>query len=69
MSTESRAVMFLPILGLVLGLGFAHATPAAFAKETASSAITVPRPLLRNNAGQIVDPVFGPPVPGQSMVG
>jgi hypothetical protein len=69
MSTESRAVMFLPILALALSLGFAHASPAAFAKETTSTAVPMPRPLLRNSAGEIVDPVFGPPVPGQSMVG
>ncbi len=68
MSANFRGSALLPVVSIALGVVFALAAPVASAKETVSTSVTTPRPLLRNGAGQIIDPVFGPPAPGQSAV-
>jgi len=67
MSAHSRGTAFLPVVSIALGVVLSLAAPIASAKETVSASVATPRPLLRNGAGQIIDPVFGPPAPGQSV--
>jgi len=67
MRTKPRGIVFLSVASAAFGIVVSLAAPVASGKETVSTSVATPRPLLRNGGGQIIDPVFGPPAPGQSV--
>ncbi len=65
MSTNLYAIALLPVMGLAIGFALTCVAPGASVKRTVSVSVPQPRPVLRNGAGQIIEPVFAPPAAAQ----
>lgn len=63
MIANLHVIAFLPVASLALGIIIAEARPVASAQETRSISVTTPWPLLRNDAGEVIDRTVGLPRP------